>query len=267
MTTALYPNYEAAFEKVAMEIKLAAMVDELVGIACMTKEAMILVDFVDYLTPQHEEMLKEAFGVADIKGALQGAGQAIAGGARKAVGAVQGAGQSAMNAVKNMGAGGAAMRMQAAGAAHDLDKMHFGGNQFGAAPTAMQAQAAMPAMKHTIDPRGARPRPAYNPQQVSQGLLQQDLARSRADILASSPSPVPAGQVRYNPLDISAARVGAVAPRVAPPTSLPVPAGAGVSRLPTGRTQPIPGMGGGGGGGQVIPMRQPQAIPALAATG
>jgi phosphoglycerate-specific signal transduction histidine kinase len=66
--TAKYAYNEAVFEKVAEAIKLSAMVDELVNIACMTKEAMILVDFADCLTSEHEQMLKEAFGWADVKG-------------------------------------------------------------------------------------------------------------------------------------------------------------------------------------------------------
>lgn len=260
MTTATFTYNEAVFEKMAGAVKLAAMVDELVGIACMTKEAAILYDFVDYITPEHEQMLKEAFGWQDVKGALSGAGQALKGGAQKAMGAVQ-------SAAQNFGAAGAARRMAAAGQQHDVLQNLTKPSALKAAPTAAAAQAAMPAMRHGIDPRVASQSyqaARYNPSHVQQGLVSQDLARSHADIMASSPRPVPAGQVRYNPMDISNKQVGAAPPVMGPAQSGAAMGGAMHTPPPFRGLPPqrgIPAMGGGGG--QVLPFRQPQAIPAM----
>lgn len=268
MTTALYPNYEAAFEKVAMEIKLAGMVDELVGIACMTKEAMILEEFVDYLTPAHEQMLKEAFGWADVKGALGGAGKALAGGAQKAMGAVQGAGQQVAGAVKNMGAGGAATRMRAAGAAHETDKAFLrGGQGFHGKASDMRPSAP----EHWSDAGlnvGASGAHRYNPKEVEGWKLQQ----SAAELNASWPGHAnvgSSGAQRYNPIAVSSQRNGlqlGSGGRALNPAAMPVPANLHASTLPTGRMQSIPGMGGGAGG-TVTQMPQRRAIPAMGMVG
>lgn len=232
---------EEAFVKMATSVKMAAFVDELVKIASETGEMQLLEGIIDQLTPAQEEFLKQA-GFGDWLGAakkgLQGAGTAIAGGAQKAMGAVQ-----------NMGAGGAAKRMQAAGAAHDLDKMHFGGGQL-RAPAPGAAAAAMPQMKASIDPslaRGGSRNPGFNPQQVSKGLVAQDLQRSAADIKASTPRAVPAGQPRFNPLDVSAASIAG--PRPAAPAGMFMP--------PPRPAAAIPAMG------TVHQLPQRNAIPAM----
>jgi hypothetical protein len=217
---------EAAFEKMAQSIKLAAMVDELVEIACETKEAALVMGFADALTAEHEQMLKEAFGWADVKGAVGAAGSALKGGAQKAVGAVQ-----------NMGAGGAARRMAAAGQQHDVLQNMTKPTAFRAAPTAAQAQAAMPAMQRGIDPSAARMGAKYQPQQVAKGLEAQDLARSHADIAASTPRPVSPGQVRYNPQDVTGGGVTVPVRRFTPPPAA-IPAMGTVHQLP----RPIPAM-------------------------
>lgn len=186
----VFQEYGEKFASIAH----ASFVDNLVKIAADTGDFWPVESVIEHLTPEHEELLKQA-GLTDIL--------------RAAKSGIQGAGRSISSAVGNMGAGGAAKRMQAAGKEHEALKAIMAPSQFRATP------AAMAPMALKEGPQLAK-RVAYNPAQVQKGLVGQELAKDRAAIMASAPSAVPAGQPRYNPLDIAHARAVST-PQVAPP--------------------------------------------------
>jgi len=137
-------------------IAQAAFVDELVKIAAEMRDFWPVEAVVDHITPEHEELLKQA-GLGDILNRAKGIGS------------------SAVGAIRNLGAGGAARRMQAAGQMHDLQRL--------TAPTAYKATPSVMAPMQLKDGPTIGKRVAYDPARVS---FARDLARERADIEQSA---------------------------------------------------------------------------------
>jgi hypothetical protein len=189
-------------------VKVAAFVDELVKIAVATGDTFGLEEIVPYLNSEQENLLKQAGMGNWLSAAKAGAGRVGS--------ALAGAGQKAVGAIQGMGAGGAQARMMAAGAEHEGAKALMRNSQgFHGVAGAMKAPAPATWADKAMAMGGSKG-PVYNPQAVQKGLMAQDLAQSHAGIAAATPRAVPAGQVRYNPLDVSRAAIPNTAPRAIP---------------------------------------------------
>jgi len=205
--------YKLSQDQLSM-VKMAAFVDELVKIAVANDTPEVLAGVYDALTGDHLLLLKQA-GLLDRIRA--GAGTVAS---------------KAKDVVQRVGEGGVARRMAAAGHEHDVMKNMLAPSTMRSSPIGPTTHrgsglpkpfavseegaplAMLPKMKDKIV-RDA-PKVSYNPAAVQRGLVEQDLARSHAGIMASAPSAVPAGQVRYNPLDVSRARAMSAGPAAAP---------------------------------------------------